>query len=128
MTLADQTVPTTQEPARVHQKELGLRSFIGVGWSMGTFVWWVRVLQFGIADLRGLVIIDQPPSDLRSAQPEWPAHGRYRFTTGTIGCRRAATTSCAKSSNDVRATPSAEDQAWMLDEMTRAPAVIWQPR
>ncbi len=35
---------------------------------MGAFVWWDYYTQFGVAGLRGLVNVDQPPSDWRSAE------------------------------------------------------------
>src|SRR5579862_8553751 len=70
MTLADQTVPTYARDLRAFIEKLRLDEFIGVGWSMGAFVWWDYYKQFGISGLRGLVDIDQPPSDWRS--PELP--------------------------------------------------------
>jgi len=125
MTLAAQTVPTYARDLREFIVRLGLKSFIGVGWSMGTFVWWDYFLQFGVADLRGLVIIDQPPSDLRSAQlpnglltvdmlRDW----HYLLQTNRNDFMREVIPMM------FARPPSAEDQAWMLDEMTRAPAVI----
>lgn len=68
MTLDNQTVPTYARDLRAFIERLGLEEFVGVGWSMGAFVWWEYYLQFGVAGLRGLVDIDQPPSDWRSVQ------------------------------------------------------------
>src|SRR5438105_1958256 len=67
MTLDDQAVPIYARDLRAFIEKLRLDNFVGVGWSMGAFVWWEYYLQFGIAGLKGLVVIDQPPSDWRSA-------------------------------------------------------------
>jgi len=125
MSLGDQTVPTYARDLRVFVKKLQLDEFLGIGWSMGTFVWWDYYLQFGVAGLRGLVVIDQPPSDWRSAEipggilnvealREW----HYRLQTDRNGFMRDVIPM-------MFATPPAEDAiSWMLDEMTRAPPVV----
>jgi non-heme chloroperoxidase len=125
MTLEDQTVPSYARDLQAFIQRLGLQEFVGIGWSMGAFVWWDYFLQFGVGGLRGLVDIDQPPSDWRSAEipgglltvealGEW----HYRLQTDRNGfVKDIIPMMFAK-------PPEASDLAWMLDEMTRAPAVI----
>lgn len=125
MTLADQTVPTYARDLRSFIEKLHLEEFIGVGWSMGAFVWWDYYLQFGVAGLRGLVNIDQPPSDWRS--PEIPGgiltveslrEWHYRIQTARNDFMREVIPMMFAS------PPTPVDLAWMYDEMTRAPAVV----
>lgn len=51
---------------------LGLQDVTGVGWSMGSFVWWDHLTQFGTDRLRRLAVVSQGPADLTRA--DWP-HG-----------------------------------------------------
>jgi len=125
MTLADQTVPTYARDLRAFVERLGLQEFVGIGWSMGAFVWWDYTLQFGPCGLRGFVNIEQPPSDLRSAQlpgglltlellRDW--HARL-LTDRNAFMREVIPMMFARA-------PAESDLLWMHDEMTRAPAVI----
>ena len=125
MTLADQTVPAYARDLRAFIEKLRLDEFIGVGWSMGAFVWWDYYQQFGVAGLRGLIDIDQPPSDWRSADlpgglltPETLREWHSRVLTDRNNFMREVIPM-------MFAKPPAEaDVSWMHDEMTRAPAVI----
>jgi pimeloyl-ACP methyl ester carboxylesterase len=125
MTLSDQTVPVYARDLRAFIEKLGLTEFVGVGWSMGALIWWDYYLQFGVAGLRGLVNIDQPPSDWRSmdipgglitldALRDW--HYKLQTDRNTF-VREMIPMMFAK-------PPALSDAAWMFDEMTRAPAVI----
>lgn len=49
---------------------LDLHDVTGVGWSMGTFVWWDHLWQFGTERLTRLCVVSQGPSDL--TRPDWP--------------------------------------------------------
>lgn len=51
---------------------LDLHDVTGVGWSMGSFVWWDHLLQFGTERLSRLAVVSQGPADL--TRPDWP-HG-----------------------------------------------------
>jgi pimeloyl-ACP methyl ester carboxylesterase len=125
MTLADQAVPVYARDLRVFIEKLELTEFVGVGWSMGAFVWWDYYVQFGVAGLRGLVNIDQPPSDWRStdipgglitldALRDW--HYKLQTNRNTF-VREMIPMMFAK-------PPAPSDASWMFDEMTLAPAVI----
>jgi non-heme chloroperoxidase len=125
MTLSDQTVPSYARDVHVFVEALKLESFVAVGWSMGAFVWWDYYQQFGLGGVRGLVVVDQPPSDWQSLElpnalisfetlRTW--HYRLHIERNTL-------------LNEIipmmfASPPSAEDLAWMFDEMTRAPETI----
>ncbi|ANW62723.1 AB hydrolase superfamily protein YdjP [Mycolicibacterium murale] len=51
---------------------LDLHDVTGVGWSMGSFVWWDHLSQFGTDRLARLAVVSQGPADL--TRPDWP-HG-----------------------------------------------------
>ena len=125
MTLECQTVPTYARDLRAFIERLGLDEFVGVGWSMGAFVWWDYYLQFGVAGLRGLIDIDQPPSDWRSVEiprglldvaalRDW----HYRLQTERNAFMREVIPMM------FARPPAAADVEWMLDEMTRSPPVV----
>jgi non-heme chloroperoxidase len=125
MTLAGQTVPGYARDLRAFVTKLQLDEFVGVGWSMGAFVWWDYYMQFGMGGLRGLVNIDQPPSDWRSAQIpnglltiDMLRAWHYRLQTDRNEfMREVIPMMFAK-------RPAPEDIEWMHDEMTRAPEVV----
>lgn len=105
---------------------LGLERPVVVGWSMGSLVIWDYVRQFGTDGLRGLVFVDQSPSDYR--WPDWPS-GPWDFDTlrhmmaevqgdGREDLVRAVVTAIFKE------RPSEEDEAWMVEEILRMPATI----
>lgn len=48
---------------------LGLDGAVLVGWSMGSFVVWDMIRQFGPGGLAGHVVVSQGPSDLK--RPDW---------------------------------------------------------
>lgn len=125
MTLAHQTVPTYARDLRACIEGLGLTEFVAIGWSMGAFVWWDYYLQFGVAGARGLVVIDQPPSDWRSSDipdallsVDYLRDWHFRLQTDKSAFIREVIPM-------MFATPPSEpDLQWMHEEMTKAPEVI----
>ena len=125
MTIANQTVSNYARDLDAFIKKLGLTAFVTVGWSMGAYVMWDHYLQFGVSGCRGLIVIDQPPSDWRS--PQIPAallsmeslrEWHYRVQTDRNNfMREVIPMMFAKAPKD-------EDFRWMYDEMTRAPEAI----
>ena len=61
---------------RAFLEALELGGAVVVGWSMGALVIWDYVRQFGADGLRGIVVVDQTPSDYK--WPDWP-HGFLDF-------------------------------------------------
>lgn len=51
---------------------LDLQDVTAVGWSMGSFVWWDHLRQFGTDRVSRLAVVSQGPADL--TRPDWP-HG-----------------------------------------------------
>jgi non-heme chloroperoxidase len=125
MTLSDQTVPSYARDLRAFIKELTIPDFVAVGWSMGAFVWWDYYQQFGTAGMRGLVVVDQPPTDWQS--PQLP-NALISFETLRTWHYRLQTERNVLVREIIpmmfAAPPAAEDMAWMFDEMTRAPEAV----
>jgi non-heme chloroperoxidase len=120
------TVPQYARDLRKFLSALGLERPVLVGWSMGSFVIWDYVRQFGTDGLRGLVFVDQSPSDYR--WPDWP-YGPFDFNTlrhimsevqgeGREALVRGFIPMIFKE------LPAEGDQAWMCEEMMRMPATI----
>jgi len=96
-----------------------------VGWSMGSFVVWDLIEQFGLEGIRGMVDVDQSPSDF--AWPDWPygpfglddlrdamvalQEDRRAFAEEFVGLM-------------FKSPPSSETAAWVLEEMLRPTPVI----
>ena len=125
MTVSDQTVPCYARDLRAFVRKMNLDDFVAVGWSMGAFAWWDYYQQFGVAGVRGLVVIDQPPSDWQS--PEIPnallsfdmlRTWHYRVQTERNTLMREVIPMMFST------PPEPADFEWMYDEMTRAPEVI----
>jgi non-heme chloroperoxidase len=125
MTLANQTVPAYARSLRAFVERLELDRFVAIGWSMGAFVWWDYYQQFAAAGVQGLVVIDQPPSDWRSAEipnglltidslRDW----HYQVQTAKGAFMREVIPMM------FAAPPSESDLQWMHEEMTLAPEVI----
>lgn len=70
MTLSHLTVPTFARDLKILMEKLDIHKPVLLGWSMGAFVAWELYKQFGILDVRGLVVVDQPPTDFQF--PDFP--------------------------------------------------------
>ncbi len=65
-TLSRLTVPCFAKDLKNFLDGKAISSPVLVGWSMGAFIIWELYKQFGRMDIRGAVIVDQAPTDLRS--------------------------------------------------------------
>jgi len=125
MTLSDQTVPTYARDVRAFLSELKIAEFVAVGWSMGAFVWWDYYQQFGVAGMRGLVVIDQPPSDWQSADLPGALISFETLRTWHYRLQTERNVLVREIIPMMFATPpNADDMEWMFDEMTRAPEAV----
>jgi len=70
------TVAQYARDLRTFLEALGLEEPVVVGWSMGALVIWDYVRQLGADGLRGVVVVDQTPSDY--GWPDWP-YGFFDF-------------------------------------------------
>ena len=125
MTPGGHTVPTLAADLHAFLRALSIERPILVGWSMGAFIAWDYHLQFGSADIAGLVVVDQAPTDFRYDGMEGAIVGLPEL--------RDWTSAVLTNRNDFmkivlpmmfHVPPSAEDADWMWNEMCRAPASI----
>src|SRR5882724_7555574 len=106
-------------------ERMGIERPVLVGWSMGAFVIWDYVRQFGAGGIAATVIVDQAPSDFRS-----PSEPDGLITIEALAAwHRRALIDRAALMHDVipmmfSRPPAEPDHRWMFDEMTRQPEAI----
>ena len=85
MTLRDQTVSVYAQDLRMFLHRLAVEQPVLIGWSMGAFVIWDYVRQFGSAGIAAAVIVDQAPSDFRSAaEPDGFCGGAFASDLASV--------------------------------------------
>ena len=125
MTLKDQSVAVYAADLKVFLDRLAIEQPVLIGWSMGAFVIWDYVRQFGSKGIAAAVIVDQAPSDFKSA-----AEPDALITVEALAdWHRRALTDHSALIHDVIpmmfARPPAEpEHRWMHEEMMRQPKVI----
>ncbi len=106
-------------------EKLGLKDVILVGWSMGAFVLWDYVNQFGTANLKALAIVDQSPSDFI-----WPGWQFGAFDFDAIKNVMQAIQEDQHGFNRefiygmFKEKPDPDEHSWILNEMNKLPASI----
>jgi non-heme chloroperoxidase len=95
-----------------------------VGWSMGSMVVYEYLKQFGQADVAGIVIVDQPPSDFA-----WEGYEFGMLTVQSLGemveaLQMDQRTVAEEFANLMLHTPTPEAVSWMVEEITKPPAVV----
>ena len=125
MTLKDQTIAVYARDLKTFLERLAVERPVLVGWSMGAFVVWDYMRQFGPDRIAATVIVDQAPSDLRSAsEPD----GLITVDALAAWHRRALTDRVALLREVIpmmfSRPPAEPDHRWMVEEMTRPPEVI----
>ncbi len=105
--------------------KLKLKDVVLVGWSMGAFVLWDYIRQFGVGNIRGTVVVEESASDFKWA--DWP-NGIADFP-GLCGMMRDVQTDRAAFVKAFiplmfKDPPSKQDAHWMFDEITRLPESI----
>lgn len=93
------------------------------GWSMGAMVVWEYLRQFGPDSARGVVVIDQPPSDF--GWPDWefgalPLDGLRDMVEAIQTDRRPLLEDFQR----LMVHQAGDDQGWMVEEMERLPPAI----
>ena len=125
MTLKDQSVAVYARDLKSFLDRLAIEQPVLIGWSMGAFVIWDFVRQFGHKGIAAAVIVDQAPSDFKSA-----AEPDALITIEALAdWHHRALTDHSALIHDVIpmmfAQPPAEaDHRWMFEEMRRQPEVI----
>ncbi|RDW17084.1 alpha/beta fold hydrolase [Oceanobacillus chungangensis] len=106
-------------------EKLELKDVILVGWSMGSFVVWDYVNQFGTENIKAVTIVDQSASDF--LWPNWE-HGAFDFAalTGLMQIIQEDQHGFNRNFIDgmFKEKPSDEDVQWILAEMNKLPASI----
>lgn len=119
------TVPEYAADLRQFLVTLGLEDVVLVGWSMGAFVIWDYVRQFGCDRLAGTVIVDESPSDFA-----WPGWDLGPITPDLLrelneGVQTARQGLIAHFIPAMFAgEPSEADVAWIAEEMAKPPAGV----
>lgn len=104
---------------------LALKDVTLVGWSMGAFVVWEYIKQFGEQNIQGSVIVDELASDFK--WPDFPI-GAFDFPTLIHLMREIQTNQTEFLKGFIplmfKETLSTEDFTWILEEVTKVPASI----
>jgi non-heme chloroperoxidase len=101
-----------------------LHGVVLVGHSMGAFVAWQYLRQFGSDRLAGFVNIDQPPCDSR--RPDWPYGDDLLDACQFVVSIQVDQAAATRQLLDLifKEPPPPVDVAWMLAEMLRVPPPV----
>ncbi|WP_028399980.1 alpha/beta fold hydrolase [Ectobacillus panaciterrae] len=99
---------------------LGLKDVVLVGWSMGAFVVWEYLQQFGEENIKASVIVDELASDFK--WPDFPI-GAFDFSALVHIMREVQTNRAGFLQGFVplmfKEPLSEQDFSWMMEEVTR---------
>ncbi|CAG9620013.1 alpha/beta fold hydrolase [Sutcliffiella rhizosphaerae] len=119
------TISTYAKDLHSFITKLELKDVILVGWSMGAFVVWEYVSQFGESNVKGTVIVDELASDFK-----WPDFeiGAFNLTTLTHFMREVQ----ENRENFLKGfiplmfkkDVPPQDMEWMLEETTKPPSGV----
>lgn len=122
---AGHTVATYARDLHTFIERLNLKDVVLVGWSMGAFVIWDYLKQFGGENIHSTVIVDELASDFKYPDFEIGAFDIESLTTfmTEIQTNRSAFLQGFLASMFKEELPAA-DAKWMLDEVTIMPESI----
>ncbi|MFG6147834.1 alpha/beta fold hydrolase [Halobacillus sp. B23F22_1] len=106
-------------------EHLELKDVILVGWSMGAFVVWDYINQFGTNNIKAITVVDQSPSDYI-----WEGWEYGAFTFDDIKGVMQAIQEDQKGFNAdfiygmFKEKPDKQEHKWILKEMMKVPASI----
>ncbi|QDP41314.1 alpha/beta fold hydrolase [Radiobacillus deserti] len=119
------TVAQYARDVKAFIEELNLKDVILVGWSMGAFVIWDYVNQFGTENIKATTIVDQSPSDY--IWPGWE-FGAFDFDAIKGVMQFIQEDQHGFNSEFIygmfKEEPSSEEYDWILAEMNKLPASI----
>jgi non-heme chloroperoxidase len=120
------TIPTYAQDLHAFIQDKELEDVTLVGWSMGAFVMWDYMRQFGTGNFKASVVVDEAASDFK-----WPGydHGfaeRVEDVAGFVTAIQSDWHGFIRefSISMFASHPSEEDARWMFDEISRVPPVI----
>ncbi|WP_430790395.1 alpha/beta fold hydrolase [Virgibacillus flavescens] len=119
------TVAQYARDLKLFLEKLDLEDVILVGWSMGAFVLWDYVNQFGTENIKALTIVDQSPSDY--IWPGWE-YGAFNFDA-IKGVMQAIQEDQHGFNSEFiygmfKEKPDPSEHEWILNEMNSLPATI----
>ncbi len=119
------TISNYAKDVKAFIEKLDLRDVVLVGWSMGAFVIWEYLHQFGEENIKASVIVDELASDFK-----WPDFemGAFDFPALTHIMREIQTNRVTFLEGFVplmfkEEVPS-DEMKWMMEEVTRLPESI----
>ncbi|WP_257350702.1 alpha/beta fold hydrolase [Pseudalkalibacillus decolorationis] len=119
------TVANYAEDLHSFIQELKLKDVVLVGWSMGAFVVWDYLQQFGEENIKGTVIVDELASDFK--WPDFPS-GAFDFPTLIHLMREVQTNRFGFLKEFIplmfKEDLSQDDFDWMLEETTKLPESV----
>ncbi len=120
------TIPTYAQDIHLFIEDKGLEDVTLAGWSMGAFVMWDYLRQFGTENIKASIVIDEAATDYK-----WPGydHGFAESVGDVAGYVDAIQSDWHGfirefSVSMFKTHPSEEDARWMFDEVSRVPPVI----
>ncbi|MBP2078082.1 pimeloyl-ACP methyl ester carboxylesterase [Oceanobacillus polygoni] len=106
-------------------EKLALTDVILIGWSMGAFVVWDYINQFGTDNVKGITVVDQSASDY--IWPDWE-FGAFDFQTIASVVQAIQEDQETFNSNFIygmyKEKPDPKEFTWILQEMNKLPASI----
>ncbi|MFJ5624544.1 alpha/beta fold hydrolase [Peribacillus loiseleuriae] len=119
------TVATYAKDLHTFIEKLDLKDVVLVGWSMGAFVVWDYIKQFGSENIHSTIIVDELASDFK-----WPDFDIGAFDIATLSAfmteiqtnRSEFLTGFLTSMFKAELKP--DEVAWMLEEVTKMPESI----
>ncbi|MGG0052722.1 alpha/beta fold hydrolase [Bacillus atrophaeus] len=124
-TLHGHTISEYAKDVRQFIEALQLENTVLVGWSMGAFVVWDYINQFGHDKIQAVTIVDQSASDYNWEGWE---HGAFDFAGLTAAMESIQTDPLPFYKNFIAnmfaEPPAAKEEEWMLREIRKQPAAI----
>ena len=105
-------------------EQRGLENVVFVGWSMGAFVSWDYVDQFGTERIRGLVDVDIEATRFQWDDYDYGLIDLEGLKDLLAVAQEDNTSLIERFTEQVFATPSAESRTLQFDEISRIPAPI----
>ncbi len=119
------TVAQYARDLKAFMEKLSLTDVILVGWSMGAFVVWDYINQFGTDNIKGITIVDQSASDY--TWPDWE-FGAFDFQAISNVVQAIQEDQATFNSNFIygmyKEKPDPDEFTWILQEMNKLPASI----
>jgi non-heme chloroperoxidase len=119
------TISNYAKDVKIFMEKLELKDAVLVGWSMGAFVVWEYLKQFGTEGIKGTVIVDEMASDFN--WPDFPI-GAFDFQALTSIMRQVQEDRTGFLSGFIplmfKDDLNKESLDWMLEETTRLPESI----